>query len=131
MNQNQHVQKIQELYAAFGRGDIPDIIANLTDDIRWVSHLESVVPWHGDFSGKDRLPRFFDAIFNSVDVLEFAPQEFITEGDNVVSIGEFACRVKATGKTSRTRWIFVWKFRGGKVCSYEQFHDPALAAAFR
>lgn len=27
--------------------------------------------------------------------------------------------------------IAIWKFRDAKICSYEQFHDPALAAAFR
>jgi ketosteroid isomerase-like protein len=131
MNEKLNVQKIQELYAAFGRGDIPHIIANLTDDVRWVSHLEAVVPWHGDFSGKDRVPQFFNAIFHAVEVLDFAPQDFIAEGEQVVSVGEFAGRVRATGKTSRTRWVFLWKFRNGKVCSYEQFHDPAMAAAFR
>ena len=66
-----------------------------------------------------------------MEVLDFAPKEWIAEGEQVVSIGEFAGRVRATGKTSRTRWVFLWKFRNGKVCSYEQFHDPAMAAAFR
>ena len=131
MNEQLNVKQIEEVYAAFGHGDVALIIANLTDDIRWVSHLEPVIPWHGDFSGKAHVPRFFAAIFQSVEVEAFAPQEWIVEGDTVVSLGEFGCRVRATGKTSRTRWVFIWKFRNGKICSYEQFHDPALAGAFR
>jgi ketosteroid isomerase-like protein len=27
--------------------------------------------------------------------------------------------------------VFIWKLRDGRVFDYEQFHDPALAAAFR
>ena len=131
MNEQHNVKQIQEMYAAFGRSDVQTIIANLTDDVRWVSHLEPVVPWHGDFSGKNRVPRFFAAIFETVEVQSFTPQEWIAEGDTVVSIGEFGCRARSTGKTARTRWVFIWKFRNGKVYSYEQFHDGALAAAFR
>ena len=131
MNEQQNVQTIQEVYAAFGRGDVAFIVAKLTDDVRWVSHFDSVVPWSGDFSGKERIPDFFEAIFQAVDVEAFEPNEWIADGDAVVSLGEFGCRVRATGKRSRTRWVFIWKFRDAKICSYEQFHDPALAAAFR
>jgi len=59
------------------------------------------------------------------------PDEFIAQGDTVVSLGTFGFKVRATGKSARTRWAFIWKLREGRVCSYEQFHDPALAAAFR
>jgi ketosteroid isomerase-like protein len=69
--------------------------------------------------------------FPVMDVEGFEPQEWVASGDMVVSIGEFACRVRATGKRARTRWVYIWKFREEKVCSYEQFHDPALAEAFR
>jgi ketosteroid isomerase-like protein len=127
----QNVKTIQELYAAFGRGDVSFIVSKLADDVSWVSQTDSIVPWSGDFSGKDQIPRFFEAIFQTVEVEAFEPKEWISDGDAVVSLGEFGCRVRATGKRSRTRWVFIWKFREGKICSYEQFHDPALAAAFR
>src|SRR6266446_4788899 len=123
MSAQQNVKTIQEIYTAFGRGDVAFIVGKLADNVRWVSHFESIVPWGGDFSGKDRIPRFFEAIFQSVDVEAFEPKEWIAEDDTVASLGEFACRVRKTGKKSRTRWVFMWKFRDGKICSYEQFHD--------
>lgn len=131
MNEQQKIRTIQDLYNAFGRGDVAFIVNQLADSVRWVSHFEAIVPWGGDFSGKDRVPKFFEAIFQSVDTEAFEPTEFIVQGDTVVSLGQYACRVKKTGKRSRTRWAFVWKFRDGKISSYEQFHDPALAEAFR
>ena len=96
-----------------------------------LSHFDPVVPWGGDFSGKERIPKFFEAIFESADVEAFEPLEWIANTDTVVSLGEFGCRVRSTGKRARTRWIFIWKFRDTKVCSYEQFCDPVLATAFR
>jgi uncharacterized protein len=131
MSEQRNIETILKMYEAFGRGDVVFILTRLTDDVKWVSHFDSVVPWSGDFSGKDRVKGFFEAIFQSVDVEAFEPQELVANMDTVVSIGEFACRVRATGKRARTRWVFIWKFREGKVSSYEQFHDPALAEAFR
>ncbi|HEY5812198.1 MAG TPA: nuclear transport factor 2 family protein [Terrimicrobiaceae bacterium] len=128
---NQNVEIIADLYAAFQRADIDFILSKLVDDVRWISHFDPTVPWDGDFSGTDRVPAFFAAIFDSVDVEAFEPKEWISEGDSVVSVGEFACKVRTTGKRSRTRWVFIWKFREGKISSFEQFHDPAIAAAFR
>jgi uncharacterized protein len=131
MREQQQVRTIQEIYGAFRRGDIASIIGQLTDDVVWVTHFEPIVPWAGDYSGKDNVPRFFQAITDSVDVEAFEPDEFVAQGDTVVSLGMFACRVRATGKSARTRWAFIWKFRDGRISSYEQFHDPAISAAFR
>ena len=131
MSEQQNLKTIQDMYAAFGRGDVAFIVNQLTDDIRWFTHVDSIVPWAGDFSGKDRVPAFFDAIFKNVDTELFEPGEFIVQGDTIVSLGEYGCRVHRTGKHSRSRFAFIWKFRDGKVCSYEQFIGPELAAAFR
>lgn len=131
MSEQRNIEIIQEMYAAFSRGDVAPIVERLTDDVKWVSHFDPVVPWGGDFSGKEQIPKFFEAIFQSVDVEAFEPLEWISNTDTVVSLGEFGCHVRSTGKRARARWIFIWKFRDTKVCSYEQFCDPVLATAFR
>jgi hypothetical protein len=130
VSEQQNVEAVTRIYEAFGRGDIPYIIDQLADDVRWVSHFDPVVPWSGDRSGKANVPTFFQAIDDSVDVLAFEPVEFVAQGDTVVSTGNFRAKVRRTGKTDDSPWVFIWKLRDGKVVSYEQFHDPALASAF-
>ncbi len=125
-----HVQFIQSLYAAFSRGDVQTILDGLTPDVHWHSYIEPVIPWSGDFSTQAQVPKFFQAISENVDVLGFEPTEFVSEGDTIVSFGEFSCRVRSTGKSATTKWVFIWKFRGDKVCSYEHFQSPGLAPAF-
>ena len=129
--ESDNVALIGQIYEAFGQGDISYIIDKLSDDVRWVTHLEAVVPWSGDYSGKANVPKFFEAIGGSVQTTAFTPHEFIAQGDTVVSTGEYGCTVNATGKASLTPWVFIWGVRDGKVSSYEQFHDPTLADAFR
>jgi ketosteroid isomerase-like protein len=131
VTETENVQLIGTIYEAFGRGDIAHIVEQLTDDVRWVSHFESIVPWSGDYSGKATVPGFFEAIASSVDVTAFNPGQFVAQGDTVVSLGEFGCRVRSTGKSAVTPFVFIRKLRAGRVYSYEQFHDPSIADAFR
>ena len=131
MSEEQNVATITKIYEAFGKGDVPYILSQLTDNVRWVVHQDPVVPMAGDWSGKAKVPGFFQAIGDNIDMKSFVPNEFVAQGDTVVSMGSMDCTARKTGKSAHTTWIFVWKLRGGKVSSYEQFHDPALAAAFR
>ena len=125
------INTISAMYAAFGQGDVDGVLAPCTDDVQWTTHLDPIVPWAGKYSGKTDVRRFFAAIFESVDVQAFEPLEWVSEGDTVVSIGRFACRARSTGKSDDSRWVFIWKFRGDAVSSYEQFHDHSIADIFR
>jgi ketosteroid isomerase-like protein len=131
MSESDNIERVTKIYEAFGRGDIDAIVAQLSEDVRWVTHLQPIVPWSGDFSGKAAVPRFFAAIAGSVEVTSFKPNDFIAQGNTVVSFGEFGCKSRATGKSALTPWVFIWKFREGRVQSYEQFHDPSIAEVFR
>ena len=131
MSEQQNVQTITRIYEAFGRGDVAFIVERVTDDVHWVSHFEPIVPWGGDYSGKNGVPKFFEAIAAAIDVTAFNPLDFIAQGDTVCSVGELGCTVRSTGKHADSRWVFIWKLRDGKVYSYEQFHEPTLAEAFR
>jgi ketosteroid isomerase-like protein len=131
MSEQDNVQSIIKVYEAFGRGDIPYILDQLTDDVRWVTHLDPIVPWSGKYQGKGDVLKFFSAINDSGETTAFTPSEFVAQGDTVVSFGEFGYKAKATGKSDLGAWVFIWKFRDGKISSYEQFHDAAIAGAFR
>lgn len=60
-----HVATVQEIYAAFGRGDIPAILAHLAEDVRWEewedNHAQRAgVPWLESRRGRDSVPGFFE-----------------------------------------------------------------------
>ena len=129
MQEKQNVQIVKDMYAAFNRGDIPFILGQLSPNVKWMSHLDPVIPWSGDRAG--RVPDFFKDINDSVEVQGFEPDEYVAEGNTVVSTGTFACAAKTSGRAASTKWTFIWKFTDGKVTSYEQFSDPELATIFR
>ncbi|MBV9216683.1 MAG: nuclear transport factor 2 family protein [Acidobacteria bacterium] len=127
---SENVNTIKGIYEAFGRGDIAAIVDTCTDNVLWRTHLPSNVPWSGNFDGKSNVPRFFQAINDNVQTTSFEPQEFVADGDTVVSTGTYGCKVTSTGKDTSTKWVFIWKVRDGKVYSYEQFHDEKMGQAF-
>ena len=131
MSEQHNVDTVSKMYDAFGRGDVRYIVDQVTDDVRWISYFDPIVPWGGDFSGKQNVPRFFQAINDNAETTEFTPREFVAQGDTVVSMGDYGFRARATGKSSKNPWVFIWKFRNGKVSSYEQYQAPAAADAFK
>lgn len=105
------VQTVEHIYGAFGRGDIPAILACLAADIDWEhDSFPNPVPWLQPLHGRDQVPRFFAAL-SQVDFHSFVPREILTNGDTVVSMVDLDCTVRSTGKRIVERdEIHLWRF---------------------
>ncbi|MBS1714339.1 MAG: nuclear transport factor 2 family protein [Armatimonadetes bacterium] len=126
-----NLKTVLAVYDAFGRNDVPTILGHLHENVAWTCRFDPVVPWGGNWTGREGAAAFFRTLDESVEVMAFEVIENVAKGETVVSLGTFTCKVRSTGKTSHTRWAFVWRFEQGSVVSYEQFHDPAIAEAFK
>ena len=131
MTEQDNLQLVESIFEAFGRGDIPFILDQLTDDVRFVAHLEPAVPWSGDYAGKANVVDYFQALGGAVEVTAHAVNELVVQGDTVVAMGDVSFRTRGNGKPGESSWVYVWKLRDGQVCGYDQFNDPGLADAFR
>ena len=61
MQEAQNTKVVQDVYAAFGRGDIPSILDNIADDVVWhaVYGAGAHVPHSGERRGKPAFRRSF------------------------------------------------------------------------
>ena len=136
MNTQDNVQMVQQIYAAFGRGDIPAILNTMADgvewhDVEWRLGPGDTLPWTLR-RGRDGVAQFFQDLGGALEVLGFEPKEFIAQGEKVVALGSVQARVKSTGRTFDDNWAMVWTFGGDKVVGFRIYHDTgAIAAAFR
>jgi len=120
------ITTVQAIYQAFGQGDLPTILDNVTDDVDWASEPDSTTaPWHGVRHGRAELPSFFAALAESVEVLEFSPQAFTSSDTDVMAVIRFAIKSKTTGKSATMDLHHWWRFRDGKVCFYRGTEDTA------
>lgn len=126
-----NARRVAEIFGAFGQGNVPAILDQLTDDVCFVSHLDPVVPWAGEFSGKDEVARFFHALGGAVEVMGHPVNSVIAEGDTVIATGSVSFRVRETDSEASSSWVYIFTFANDRVRRYEQFNDANLAAAFR
>ena len=126
-----NVQTVQQLYADFGRGDVPAILARLDPDVAWANAGPSAVPYARKRRGIDEVRDFFASIAASVEVQVFEPREYFSQGNRVLVIGRWSGRTKPTGRAFASDWVMAWTLKGGKITSFQSYEDThQLAQAF-
>jgi ketosteroid isomerase-like protein len=118
-------------YELFQKGDIATLVNDMIDNsCTWISPgPKDKLPWAGQFKGKQEITRFFGQIAENIDFTEFAPREWIEQGDTVVVLGTSAGRTKKTGKMSKNEWAHVLKYRQGKLVFFQEYYDTAAEVA--
>src|SRR5690242_1013218 len=112
------IDATQRMYEALGRGDVGAILAELAEEVDWVSVSESrhnSVPWYGSYRGKGEVPRFFKEIDSSVAITEFTPLSFTSNETDVMVALRWAFTVRATGRSAALPMQHWFRFANGKV----------------
>ena len=130
MSVKENVQIVKDGYAAFSRGDIPGLLALLTEDVEW--HIPGAgLPLAGTYLGRDGVANFFQKLAAESDILDFQPREFVAEADRVLVVGWERAKVNATNRTAEADWIMSFTVRNGKIAIFREYTDTkALADAY-
>lgn len=132
MGEQANVETVQQIYAAFGRGDVPAILNAFSPDADWLIPGPPEVSYAGARRGHPEVVEFFTVLAKTVEVQRFEPREFIAQGDTVAVLGHETLRIKATGRVAENDWVMLFTFRDGRVVRFREFDDTAaVAAAFR
>jgi len=125
MSENDNIQKLQQLYAAFGRGDIDMILSNVTEDVSWGTDSVVDVPWYVIRQGRDGVGDFFATLAREVEFTNFVPSHFAGAGDRVYAHIETGIKVKKNGRTASYASVHEFIFRDGNVARFRAFEDTA------
>jgi uncharacterized protein len=123
-----HADTVQQIYEAFGRGDIPAILAHLADDVEWEYGVTSTdVPWLQPRRGRDAVPAFFQAL-GAIDFHAFQPKAIFAQGAVVVALIDLEGTVRATGiRLVETDEVHIWHFDDtGRVARFRHRADTHL-----
>jgi len=129
--ETENTELVTSIFEAFGRGDVAYILDQLAEDARFVSHLDPIVPWAGEFAGPDNVAQFFQALGSSVDVTDHPVNAVVAQDDTVVAMGDVSFSVRQTGKHGSSSWVYICTLADGRVQRYDQYNDTGLAEAFR
>lgn len=126
------IAKVKELYAAFGRGDVSFILANLTADASWEFEAPSSITWSGIRRGPEQTAGFFAGIAAEHSDPKLEMTQFLSSSDEVAAFGRYSATVRATGVRVDTPVGHYFKFRDGKVVRYiNLINTAALVEAAR
>jgi uncharacterized protein len=123
-----NVETAQQIYEAFGRGDIPAILERLAEDVRWEhwptgnAAQEQDVPYMRARSGREAVGGFFQDVQEDFEMNSFKPHSFLEGEGRVAVLIEVDLTVKSTGKRLQDEEIHLWEFGSdGKVVSHRHF----------
>ena len=118
---------VQEVYEAFGRGDVTALLRKLTPDVAWeVSGRKGDYPTFGPWPGREGVLAFFQALAEIEDISEFTPISIHPAGETVLVQGRVALTLKTNGRPLAYDWLHVFEVREGKVSAFREFYDTAL-----
>jgi len=125
---NGNLEVIQNLYAAFARGDGPAAL----------SAMDSAIVWNEaeNFPYADRNPYVgpaavaegvFFRLATEWDDFQAVPAEFFDAGETVIVIGRYRATYKATQASIDAQFAHLWRVRDGKIVGFQQYTDTAQA----
>ena len=82
-----------------------------------------------EYRSKAGLQDYFAGLERDWQMIEFAAEHFVAQGDRVVMLGRCAWRYKKTGKVVWTHKADSWRFAGGKAVEFFEYYDTAQVHA--
>ena len=125
-----NISLVQDLYAAFARGDVSTILSACAPDVDWrLVGRKDDYPTFGAWRGPGEVEKFFQLVSDLEDFQDFSPREFHGSGDKVLVLGFYSLTIKKTARLIASEWCHVFTIRAGKVEAFREFTDTAQAAA--
>lgn len=125
---------VREIYEAFGRGDVPAILAKLDDGVVWeYGFAPNEVPWLQHRQGRAEAANFFESLA-ALEFHNFTPKAILAGEGVVLALIDISFTVKKTGKKfSEEDEVHVWRFNdAGKVVRFRHCTDTKQhAQAYR
>jgi ketosteroid isomerase-like protein len=122
-----NVSLMKNLYDAFGRGEIPTVLAAMSPEIHWYQAEGNPYRPSGEaWVGPDAvLNNLFMRLGEEWDGFAVHTRSFYGAGDSVIVEARYSGKYKPTGKSMDTQVCHVWDIKGGKVTRFQQYVDTA------
>lgn len=120
---------IDAMFRAFNAKDLAAAISTVSEDTLWIHHGSQKMP-SVRFEGKSGAEKFFATSFSAMKIDYFRPLSFITEGDNVVVLGEESYEMDGIEGKLSNKWVQVYTVTDGLISRMEEFATSADPASY-
>jgi len=117
-----NLETIKNLYQAFAQGDIPSVLKPFDENIEWTE--AEGFPYGGTYTGANAIvENVFMKLGSEWEKFSAVPNEILDDGDNIVALGNYSGKYKATDKSMKVPFAPVWTLRDGKIVKFVQYTD--------
>jgi len=122
---------VKDLYAAFGRGDMPAVLGMFEPEIQWRQaeghpYQPDGAAWVGPQAVLEKL---FKRIGSEWDDFKISIRALHDAGECIVMEGRYTGTFKPNGKSLNAQVCHVLRVRSGKVSSFQQYMDTGQLQA--
>jgi ketosteroid isomerase-like protein len=126
-NTSSNVETIRRLYQALSQGDAQGMAAVCTAEVRW--EITPGFPHSAAFVGLEAVFHdFFAPLMQEFESWRTVPETFLDAGDDVIALGHYHSRAKATGKDMTAGFAHVWSLDDGKAARLRHYADTVQLA---
>lgn len=120
------LETIKAAYAAFGRNDPSVMFAAMDSAISWNEAEGYPLAARNPYIGPQAVGEgVFGPLLAAIDNFTVVPGTFIDGGDHVVVLGRYGGTMKAGGAKLDAPFCHVFRFRGDKAVTFQQYTDTA------
>jgi ketosteroid isomerase-like protein len=113
-------------YAAIAAGDVPALTGLLHPDLEWTE--AEGFPYYGGTwrRPQDVVEKLLGPLMHDWDGFAAVADDFVVQGDRVVSLGAYSGTSTATGRAMRAPFAHVWRIADGKLKRFDMYTDTLL-----
>jgi ketosteroid isomerase-like protein len=120
------VETVRAFYAAVSRGDVPGVVGLLHPQLEW-TEAQGFPYYSGTWTEpRQVVENLLAPLMRDWDDFAAVADDFIVEGNRVVSIGAYAGVSKATGRAMLAPFAHVWRVVDGKLKRFDMYTDTLL-----
>jgi len=125
----ENVSLVKGIYAAFGSGDVPAVLAAMSPGVVW-NEAENFPYADGNpYVGAEAvLSGVFARIASEWDGFGVEPEQFLDAGDTVIMTGRYTGTWRGTGRAMNPQVAHMWTVADGKVVRFQQLVDTLAVA---
>lgn len=124
-----NVGVVRSAYEAFGKGDVPAVLAAMDPEIVWNEAENFPYADRNPYIGPTAvLEGVFARLGSEWESFRLSPEEILDAGDTVVSYGRYEAVYKKTGTKVSAQFVHIWRLRDGKLLKYQQYTDTLQVA---
>jgi ketosteroid isomerase-like protein len=116
------VEKVEEIYRAFGKRDLQAIIMLMANDVEIRQSAE--LPWGGCYRGHDGVNSFLAQLSENLEN-RLTLEGVIDAGEQVVVSGRTSGKARSTGLEFDIPFVHVWTVQEGLITRFEPYIDNA------